>query len=469
LQQAFDIYRAEGLEVEAIRVLERIVIVQSRNYDTEGGVRIAERALDSLDRGASSQAVFGLLITTAGLELSLGNVQHAKQLLDRAEACATVPGGIIGSGFHDVRARLHASRGQYPAALADFEASIRIARDIDGGDALIRVLTNAADLYALLGRTSEAVDLWAESFTLARARHLSWRIPFTAFGCAGVLIGLGDLQRALEYVEAAMRYDFESRAVRVRAAEVGIPLGMLLEREDIVERCDDSEILERVFASRDASRLASLAAAYVPLLMQRGATADAKALIGRAAGVLRSGDESPALYLHLARYASLGDLTDARKALENAARRSSDHVANAFLPMFDAITNRRQRRFRAAKEQAALAERRFGTLGLRYWQAVALELGDQERKATTLFRTIGAGWEVKRLEKVLTKSSPISQMTPRENEVAELVRAGMTNRQISDRLRISEHTVESHLKSIFNRLGIRSRWQISAAGDAEAG
>jgi DNA-binding CsgD family transcriptional regulator len=52
------------------------------------------------------------------------------------------------------------------------------------------------------------------------------------------------------------------------------------------------------------------------------------------------------------------------------------------------------------------------------------------------------------------------QLTPREAEVAVLVRANMSNREISDTLGITQHTVESHLKSIFNRLGIRSRWQI---------
>jgi len=48
-------------------------------------------------------------------------------------------------------------------------------------------------------------------------------------------------------------------------------------------------------------------------------------------------------------------------------------------------------------------------------------------------------------------------LTAAEQKVARLVAGGLTNSQIAEELYLSRHTVESHLKHIFTKLGIRSR------------
>jgi DNA-binding CsgD family transcriptional regulator len=53
-------------------------------------------------------------------------------------------------------------------------------------------------------------------------------------------------------------------------------------------------------------------------------------------------------------------------------------------------------------------------------------------------------------------------LTAREAEVVALVAEGLTNPQIADRLVVSRHTVESHLKRIFLKLGTASRSQVAA-------
>jgi DNA-binding CsgD family transcriptional regulator len=53
-------------------------------------------------------------------------------------------------------------------------------------------------------------------------------------------------------------------------------------------------------------------------------------------------------------------------------------------------------------------------------------------------------------------------LTPREREVAELVAAGLSNRQIAERLVISERTAEAHLEHIRAKLECRSRAQVAA-------
>jgi predicted ATPase/DNA-binding CsgD family transcriptional regulator len=50
----------------------------------------------------------------------------------------------------------------------------------------------------------------------------------------------------------------------------------------------------------------------------------------------------------------------------------------------------------------------------------------------------------------------------REAEVARLVAEGLTNKEIGQRLFISERTVDSHVRSILNKLGFNSRAQIAA-------
>jgi DNA-binding CsgD family transcriptional regulator len=49
----------------------------------------------------------------------------------------------------------------------------------------------------------------------------------------------------------------------------------------------------------------------------------------------------------------------------------------------------------------------------------------------------------------------------READFAELVAEGLSNKEIGGRLFISERTVESHVRSIMNKLGFNSRAQIA--------
>jgi DNA-binding CsgD family transcriptional regulator len=53
-------------------------------------------------------------------------------------------------------------------------------------------------------------------------------------------------------------------------------------------------------------------------------------------------------------------------------------------------------------------------------------------------------------------------LTPREQEVAQLTLRGATAAQAAQRLAISPHTVNDHLKSIFDKTGTRTRGELSA-------
>jgi DNA-binding NarL/FixJ family response regulator len=57
--------------------------------------------------------------------------------------------------------------------------------------------------------------------------------------------------------------------------------------------------------------------------------------------------------------------------------------------------------------------------------------------------------------------APSEILIHREEEIAILVRRGLTNRQIAAELVISESTVETHLARIFEKLGRHSRTQLA--------
>jgi predicted ATPase/DNA-binding CsgD family transcriptional regulator len=56
----------------------------------------------------------------------------------------------------------------------------------------------------------------------------------------------------------------------------------------------------------------------------------------------------------------------------------------------------------------------------------------------------------------------VGLLAKREAEVARLVADGLSNKEIGARLFISEHTVDSHVRSILNKLGCSSRAQVAA-------
>ena len=62
---------------------------------------------------------------------------------------------------------------------------------------------------------------------------------------------------------------------------------------------------------------------------------------------------------------------------------------------------------------------------------------------------------------VAERSRSAGPLSRREMEVASLVAEGATNAQVAGSLFISERTVESHLASIFNKLGVDSRLQVA--------
>jgi len=60
-------------------------------------------------------------------------------------------------------------------------------------------------------------------------------------------------------------------------------------------------------------------------------------------------------------------------------------------------------------------------------------------------------------------------LTPTEQQVVELVVAGLSNKAIAAKLLISVPTVKSHLTHVYAKIGVASRTQLVAAHAAATG
>jgi DNA-binding CsgD family transcriptional regulator len=102
--------------------------------------------------------------------------------------------------------------------------------------------------------------------------------------------------------------------------------------------------------------------------------------------------------------------------------------------------------------------------------ARAAESAGNTREARALYERCGAvGW-LKRLDAQRTPAgAPEDALSNREREVARLIADGLNNVAIGERLSISTKTVEKHVASIYDKLGVRSRPQVALLVSGSAG
>jgi len=60
-----------------------------------------------------------------------------------------------------------------------------------------------------------------------------------------------------------------------------------------------------------------------------------------------------------------------------------------------------------------------------------------------------------------SNNHPVTTLTPRQKIVLAELASGYSNREMAQRLKISEETIHSHLSEIFQRLGVQNRTQAS--------
>jgi DNA-binding CsgD family transcriptional regulator len=104
---------------------------------------------------------------------------------------------------------------------------------------------------------------------------------------------------------------------------------------------------------------------------------------------------------------------------------------------------RRQKRRADARVELHVAYEMFATMGaVAFAERARVELaatGEYARK-----RSVGTS----------------NELTPQEGQVAILAAEGATNREIAERMYLSESTVDYHLRKVYRKLGLVSRRQL---------
>jgi DNA-binding CsgD family transcriptional regulator len=323
----------------------------------------------------------------------------------------------------------------------------------------------------------ERAEQWCQVVSdFARKRGCQPMFPFCHVTFGYLLMATGRWDEAeQELLLAVEAFSAGHRAMRVlaisRLAELRIRQGRIEEARALLE-----EYLEHPFALRPRVRLllaegeAPLAAATLerrlgevgsesmlaaPLLgllvdayltlgdaEKAGQRAEALLLMARAAG--QTALEAEALFAagRASRAAGTDGLADLERALGLFSRLELPYeAARARLGVAEALAEERPG---VSLGEAKLALATFDRLGA---------ARDADR-AAELVRRLGGG----------TRPGPrrTSALTAREEEILRLLGAGLSNRDISQRLFLSVKTVEHHVSSILGKLGLRSRAEAAA-------
>ena len=260
-------------------------------------------------------------------------------------------------------------------------------------------LVGLAELRRRQGRSEEAAQL------LDRAGPSS-----TAQLCrARLALDCGDAARAAELAERSLRQ-------------------MPAERR--LDRAPGLELLARAHTARGELEEAGVALAALREIEAAVGTEPLRACVDLAQGLLA---------------AARGDHGRARPLLEDATdgfERSGGPFEAAQARIELATTLVALNGTDVAQREATAAVYQLGELGAEA----------EAQRGRRLLEALGAH----------AAGPPLRQLTPREREVLGLVAEGLTNRQIAERLVVSEHTVHRHVTNLLRKLGLPSRTAAAA-------
>jgi DNA-binding NarL/FixJ family response regulator len=66
-----------------------------------------------------------------------------------------------------------------------------------------------------------------------------------------------------------------------------------------------------------------------------------------------------------------------------------------------------------------------------------------------------------KIDELAGTQSELESLTPREREVVTLIARGFKYREVADELGISQKTLETHMKHVFDKLGVASRSEVT--------
>jgi DNA-binding CsgD family transcriptional regulator/tetratricopeptide (TPR) repeat protein len=383
-------------------------------------------------------------------------------------------GAPIAIALRNASAQAFLTQRRYQAAARAQAQAVRMAAECGDPEQLAASRFGFGVVLSLSGKVARASVSFAEAAAIARARYATTEGAIALAFSAEMELIRGDVKRARELRDEAMpdarRSDHPLLITMM--GRVGIFLGVRTDDATLIQETVSDLDLESLFRNQTAERFFPLSGAFAQFLALEGREEEARSVLERAvrrlsAKRLRSTDWSPCTMLTIA---AMGP-----EAAVPAARRPIDEwfapYAPAFVNLFDAIVAERFGDAEGAARHAGASIDAFRAYEFKFEEALALSMVGRKLEALAIFDRLGARSFAKRIRDELTpknrRGRPLHTLTAREREVAALVADGLSNREISDRLFVTEKTVETHLASIFAKLGVRSRTEVAPRLEGE--
>jgi DNA-binding CsgD family transcriptional regulator len=408
-----------------------------------------------------------------GTALSLGIGNRPAQAL-RALAAVDVPGDLtddeIAARYYQASAIANIKARSVSEGFAAFDLAVEAARRHGESLMLAKILNNYSAAAIQDGSSDKAI-LYAKA-ALERFRSAESSVPFGLVTLAEALYTAGKLREAaatLHEFHAIQQSDSSTeQAVHqdeiISVATIGVQVGLLLSDTTLIRANRATTLIDLAFSRNAARLLGPLVEAFCTLYEFEGDREAHDRLLTRAATTLRSLDHSLSFAARIARVAS-PELLPRFAALVARQCTANSNVMRGHYDLFESYASSRRQASKLARELAARAASSFEESERPLLQALAEEAAGDPDRASEIRRHLGVRTDAARPRWF---GEPVKQnlgvaLTTRESEVARLVAAGRTNKEVADALQLSERTVHRHCESIFSKLGIRSRWQVADA------
>ncbi|MBV8531315.1 MAG: AAA family ATPase [Candidatus Eremiobacteraeota bacterium] len=399
----------------------------------------AARALPASEGRARAM----LMATSAFMRLDRGDIDAARTLIARAEAASDTP------IYQNAVAYAALNRGDVPALRAANAQYARLCAAL-GSDHELRARFNAAFNYAILGLDAEAIAEFDTLIPEVEAARLSSLQVLSYANAAIVHARAGRWHVARELVERGLAIPEPTTVGPIALAAAGISVGDMLDDAELVERCAGERILECAFTSRINSTLGRVAGPYARWLARQGESDYAAEVLRRAIAAIAAPLGATETILAAAESGDDDTAATARSFLSRLDALSHLDLYLGTAQHLQALDARHCGRVASSESHATEAATTYRRLGWTSHEARALQLAARhERSAAEI--TVDATARI--------YTGPLSL---REREVAMLAAQGAANRRIAAKLSVSQRTIEKHLTSIYDKLGVRNRAQLAA-------
>lgn len=452
---------------EAASLMLALAVESYYDMEPEALYTWAGRALDAKNLAPVGLRAEALALRANGAVLA-GLGPKAVACLDEAEAF------VDGLDDHELEAHLDALAHvgtaefyfpRFAAAVEHVERALAIGRATGQGDLFPSLYPVLSSALGRLGRIAEAIEVADNALELARLLDNKHQIAWGLVNRGNIALAAGDVELALANSDEAMQLakDLDGELISVASAYAfGRALfasGDGAAAAELLERATGGPSLTRQPLTSRVPSLQILARCYLSV----GRAAEAKRAASAAAGLAQQ------IGLPLA--IAYSDVTTAYVALDDGDHRRAVALALGAIATFDSLDDVfSATTARVLAGRALAGEGRQDDAVREFERAVAtFESWGADRYRDEVERELRKlGRRIHRRTKPGEGEGGVASLTKRELEVARLVSDGKSNPEIAAELFLSQKTVESHMRNIFNKLGVSSRIQVARAVDREA-